>query len=85
MDELETIYRVVGTDYDEKVLPSIVNETMRSVVAQYTASQLLSQRDQVSFRIRAALAERAAIFKIAIDDVSITELTFGKEYLIIQI
>ncbi|CAD8054004.1 unnamed protein product [Paramecium primaurelia] len=80
-DDLPTIYRTLGIDYDEKVLPSIVNETMRSVVAQYTASQLMSQRDQVSFKIRQALDQRAAQFKIAIDDVSITELTFGKEYL----
>ncbi|KAM3134454.1 hypothetical protein pb186bvf_013420 [Paramecium bursaria] len=80
-DKLPYIYRTLGTDYDEKVLPSIVNETMRSVVAQYTAAQLLSQRDQVSFKIRSSLAERAELFKIAIDDVSITELTFGKDYL----
>lgn len=32
-DDLPTIYRTLGIDYDEKVLPSIVNETMRSVVA----------------------------------------------------
>ena len=30
--------RTLGVDYDEKVLPSIVNETLRSIVAQYTAS-----------------------------------------------
>jgi prohibitin 2 len=61
------------------VLPSIVNETLRSIIAQYAASQLLSQRDQVSGKIRRALEERAQQFKIVIDDVSITDLSFGKE------
>jgi regulator of protease activity HflC (stomatin/prohibitin superfamily) len=71
----------LGPDYDKKVLPAIVNEITRSVVAQFSATQLLSQRDQVSDRIRSALAERAGNFWIRIDNLAITELTFGREYL----
>jgi len=32
-EHVTTIYRNLGLDYDEKVLPSIVNETLRSVIA----------------------------------------------------
>jgi len=32
------IYRELGRDYDARVLPSIVNEVLRSVVARYTAA-----------------------------------------------
>ena len=38
VDALATIYRELGTDYDERVLPSIVNEVLKSVVAQFNAS-----------------------------------------------
>lgn len=31
--ELQTLYRQLGTDYDQRVLPSIVNETIRSIIA----------------------------------------------------
>lgn len=67
-------------DYDVRVLPSIVNEVTKAVVAQYNAAELLTKREMVSKQIRELLMARSADFKILLDDVAITHLSFSKEY-----
>jgi len=80
MNMLQTIFRNLGLDYDERVLPSITNEVLKAVVAQYNAEELLTKRDQVSEKIRANLTKRARDYNFIIEDVAITHLQFGVEF-----
>ena len=69
-----------GLDFTTRILPSLGNEVLKAVVAQYNAEELLSRRAIVSEQIRRAIIDRAEKFNIIIDDVSITHLTYGKEF-----
>lgn len=78
--KLPEILNNLGIDYDERVIPSIGNEVLKSIVAQYNADQLLTQREKVSLEIRDILSKRASEFDIHLDDVSLTHLQFSKDF-----
>lgn len=69
--QLSHIYQNLGTDYDERILPSIGNEVLKAIVAQFDAGELITQREVVSSRIREDLVKRASEFNIELEDVSI--------------
>jgi len=47
VEHLPKIYQSLGLDYDERVLPSIGNEILKSIVAQFDAAELITQREIV--------------------------------------
>lgn len=79
-DALPNIYTTLGPDYEDRVLPSITNEVLKAVVAEFDAGELITSREIVSSRIDQELTKRSQQFGIILDDISITHLTFGREF-----
>ncbi|KAL2457368.1 Prohibitin-3 [Forsythia ovata] len=67
VNRLLDIFKTLGLEYDENVLPSIGNE-------------LLTERSHVSALVRESLIRRAKDFNIFLDDVAITHLSYGAEF-----
>lgn len=78
--DLQSLYRSYGTEYVSRLLPSVGNEVLKAVVAQFNADQLITQREQVSQSIRESLAARLNSKNVMLDDVSITHLTFSDDF-----
>jgi prohibitin 1 len=79
-ERLAEILNNLGMEYDEKILPSIGNEVLKSIVAQYDAGQLITMREKVSQDIREQLQKRAVEFGLILEDISITDLHFSREF-----
>ncbi|OWZ22237.1 Prohibitin [Phytophthora megakarya] len=79
-EKLSHIYAEYGADYADRILPSVGNEVLKSIVAQYDAVELLARRDQVSQTIAKEMNDRCRNFFLLLDDVSITHLEYGPEF-----
>ena len=60
------IFTTLGLDYDDRVLPSITNEVLKAVVAQFDAGELITQREMVSARVNSELTKRAEQVRLTI-------------------
>ena len=80
-EKLAIILNNLGFDYEEKVLPSIGSEVLKSIVAQYDATQLITMREKVSNDIKEQLQKRATEFDIILDDVAIIDLRFSSDFM----
>jgi len=80
VENLATIYKKLGRNFNEVILPSLGNEVLKAIVAQYNAEQLLTQREEVSRQIKDSLKQRCSKFNILLDDVALTHLQYGDEF-----
>jgi prohibitin 1 len=81
LNKLPEIYKTYGTDYDERIIPSIGNEVMKAVVAQYNATELITQRAEVSRKITERIKQLGGEkYNLDLVDVAITHLTFRPEF-----
>lgn len=67
-------------DYANRLLPSIGNEVLKSVIAHYDADQLLKNREKIANEIKENMVTRAREF-IIIEDVSLIDLKFSHDYI----
>jgi prohibitin 2 len=79
-DSLPDLYRLLGMNFEEKVLFSIVYEVAGAVISGFNASQLISQRDNISLKIKQKLKEKSKDFFIDLDDVALIDINFSKEF-----
>jgi len=79
-EALPKIHMTIGPEYNERIVPSIANEVLKSVVAQFDAGELITQREFVSTKVREKLTIRCADFNLNVEDVSMTHLSFSAEF-----
>lgn len=79
-DSANQLYRNVGTDYKTIVLEPAIYEAVKSTIANYTAEELITKRDEVSALALEALYNRVNNKGIYITALSIADLSFSPEF-----
>jgi prohibitin 2 len=81
--ELQVVYRTIGQstpddDYMQtEIMNPIIQESVKAVTAQYTADQLITNRQQVKQAIDDLIKQRLEHYHITVLDVSITNFRFS--------
>lgn len=76
-------YTRLGDDQyknENSIVKPAMSEAFKSVVAQYTAEELITKREAVSNAVVEALANRLKQYDFYVDSVSVTNFQFSKAY-----
>ena len=71
------IYQSVGADYQARVIDPAIQESIKSVTANYTAEQLITQREKAREEILALLSTKLQSFGVNTDSLNIVNFQFS--------
>lgn len=77
---VQHVFKNIGLGYEEKIIMPAVLEVLKSVTAQYTASELITKRDIVSMQIKDTLALKLKTYNILVDEISVKDFDFSKSF-----
>jgi regulator of protease activity HflC (stomatin/prohibitin superfamily) len=76
-NSVNTIYKEVGLDYENRVIQPAVEEVVKQVTANYNAEELITKRPLVKADIEKEITTRLHVFNIDTDVISITDFQFS--------
>jgi prohibitin 2 len=76
------VYQTIGTfdQVGQRIILPAVSESVKAATAQYTAEELISKRQEVREKIRQLLLVRLAVYGVIVDDFSIVNFAFSREF-----
>lgn len=74
------VYASVGIDYANRVISPAIQEALKAVTAQYTAEQLITNRETVRAAMVTLVTSKLQQFGIQTDALSITNFNFSDQF-----
>ncbi len=78
--DASTIYNNIGADYADRVISPAIQESVKSVTANYTAEQLITQREKVREDILALLTTKLQNYGVQTDSLNIVNFAFSDQF-----
>jgi len=79
-DSAHSLFQQIGTDYQSKVIDPAIQEAVKATTAQFTAEQLVTQRQLVRSQIENRLKEKLVTRHLEVQNVSITDFDFSDQF-----
>ena len=79
-DTANTLYREVGVDYKTVIVEPAIQEAMKATIANYTAEELITKRNEVSAFALEALYNKLYDRGISLTSLNIIDLSFSEEF-----
>ena len=74
------LYKNVGADYSNVIIAPAIQESIKAVTAQFTAEQLITERQSVGEQIKTALGEKISEYGITVEIFNIVNFDFSDEF-----
>ena len=79
-DKARSLYKNVGTGYDEVILEPAIQESIKAVTSKYTAEELITNRSEVSEKCQEELNKKISKYGLKVNDFNITNFNFSEEF-----
>ena len=80
VDKAVSLYKNVGSSYEETILQPAIQESIKAVMSQYTAEQTITLRNEVSDKCLQEIQSRVGKYGIIVDEFNIIDLDFSEAY-----
>lgn len=79
-DQAPVIYQGIGSDYAERILFPLEQETNKAATAQFTAEELITKREQVRQIMKDNLVEKVRPRGVIVEEISIINFEFSPSF-----
>ncbi len=76
-NSVNTLYKEVGLDYQNRIIAPAVEEVVKQVTANYNAEELITKRPLVKSDIETEIGIRLNVYNIVTEVISITDFQFS--------
>ena len=74
------LYRTVGKSYQLTIISPAIQESVKAVIARFSAEELITKRQEVSLSMREEINQKILSYGLIVDDFNIINLDFSAEF-----
>lgn len=79
-EKTNSMYKNVGKKYEDTLLQPAIQESVKAVMAKYSAEELITNRGVVSSEIRDEICNKISPYGIIIDEFNLTNFNFSEAF-----